>query len=359
MRTLTLADELRQRGAEVTFLTREYPGNMNIFLESVKKYQVLLLNGEVENEQPGPEKKRFCADDRLLEVPWQSDCLEAKEKIKTLFTHNDRIDWLIVDHYSLDVQWESSIREFVDKVMVIDDLANREHDADLLLDQNLYDGMESRYDGLVPGGCRKLLGPKYALLRPEFQEARKTLRERDGRIRRLMVFFGGSDPNNATMKVLRSFSNLGLENIEIDVVVGGANPKRDHILDHCKKFDNIQYHYNVDNIAMLMAAADLFVGSGGTSTWERCCLGLPSMVVAVADNQVGISKSIDDHGMGIFMGSSGSVSAQAFHDTIFELNRSPEKLVAMNKRCLAVVDGLGVPRVAEFIAAFGSNGAVS
>ena len=357
MRTLTLADELRLNGAEITFITREHVGNMIDHLTE-KKYPVLILEGGTGKEHQATESHVDNEEEGWLGKTWQEDYFETREKIEGCFSGKDHIDWLVVDHYSLDSRWESSIREVVDKVMVIDDLASRDHDADILLDQNLHDGMETRYDGLVPGGCRKLLGPKYALLRPEFQEARKTLRERDGRIRRLMIFFGGSDLNNATMKVLHSFSKLGLENIEIDVVVGSANPKRDHILDYCKKYDNIQYHYNVDNMAMLMAAADLFVGSGGTSTWERCCLGLPSMVVAVADNQVGISKSIDDHGMGIYLGLTGSVNDNIIRNTINEFQRSPEKLLAMNKRCLAAADGLGATHVADIIAAFGITGIV-
>src|SRR5690606_26558309 len=131
--------------------------------------------------------------------------------------------------YSIDIQWELKLRTYVNRIMVIDDLANRRHDCDLLLDQNLYENMEQRYMGLVPETCKLLLGPRYALLRPEFREARKKLRPRDGTVRRILIFFGGTDPTNETLKAIEAVRLLNCSDIEVDVVVGAKNPHRDLI----------------------------------------------------------------------------------------------------------------------------------
>jgi len=186
MRCLTLADELRERGAEIVFVCRDFAGNLCGYTEGNLKHAA------------------------WLGADWQTDARQVEEIIKDFNTHPD---WLVVDHYALDERWERYLRSYVKKIMVIDDLADRPHDCDLLLDQNFYENLESRYDGLAPSGCKKLLGPKYALLRPEFREERKNLRKRDGYVKRIMIFFGGSDPTNETTKALEAVRMLNRPDI--------------------------------------------------------------------------------------------------------------------------------------------------
>ena len=153
------------------------------------------------------------------------------------------IDWLIVDHYSLDCQWESALRRYAKHIMVIDDLANRKHDCDLLLDQNCYLDMENRYTDLAPWHCNLLLGPKYALLRKEFVEARKKAKVRDGNVKRILVFMGGSDPANETKKALDALNAVKFSGV-VDVVVGMQNQYKDEIKDICAKNKKLDYNAN-------------------------------------------------------------------------------------------------------------------
>lgn len=277
MRCLTLADDLRQKGAEINFVCREEPGNLINHIGS-KRYKVYRL-------------------------PAGIDLNEEKRCTKTILSeYETKPDWLIIDHYDIDVSYESSLRKYVKKIMVIDDLANRRHDCDLLLDQNLCENMKTRYEGLVPEHCQKLLGPKYALLRSEFREARKNLRQRNGNVKRILIFFGGSDPTNETSKALEAMRLLNRPDIAVDVVIGAANPHKEQIGLICSAMSNITFHCQVDNIAQLMANADLAIGAGGTTTWERCYLGLPTIVIILAENQSDIAKYLEKVGIAINLG---------------------------------------------------------
>ena len=233
--------------------------------------------------------------------------------------------------------------------MVIDDLADRPHDCDLLLDQNLYEGLERRYDGLVPDHCERLLGPRYALLRPEFAAARKTLRHRDGRVRRILVFFGGSDLSNETAKALEAIRLLNRTDIAVDVVVGVSNPKGDQIREICRGMPNIHFHLQVENMAELMALADLAIGAGGTTTWERCCLGLPSLVLVLADNQREVVEVMTDAGAMRNVGWHADVTSSGLAEVLQMALTSPDYLNAMSERSFAIMGGRDAASGVEWI----------
>ncbi|MBW2737276.1 MAG: UDP-2,4-diacetamido-2,4,6-trideoxy-beta-L-altropyranose hydrolase [Deltaproteobacteria bacterium] len=240
---------------------------------------------------------------------------------------------------------------------VIDDLADRPHDCDLLLDQNFYENLESRYDGLAPSGCKKLLGPKYALLRPEFREERKNLRKRDGYVKRIMIFFGGSDPTNETTKALEAVRMLNRPDIAVDVVVGSANPNKDKINKLCASMANVAYHCQVENMAQLMTAADLFIGGGGSTTWERCCLELPGLIMATAMNQEAITVGCDQAGIGIHINKSKNISPNQIQIEIEKMFLNQTALLTMGKKSANMVDGKGANHVASFLTGCEKQGA--
>ena len=338
MRCLTLADEVRREGHTVTFICRELPGNLCELIEK-KGYHVYRL--------PFQDKNRIQTVQDVsswLGATWRED---AEQTISVLqeISIASKIDWLVVDHYALDIQWERMMRPYVKRIMVIDDLANRPHDCDLLLDQNLYENMEQRYMGLVPETCKLLLGPQYALLRPEFREARKKLRPRDGVVRRILIFFGGTDPTNETLKAIEAVRLLNRYDIEVDVVVGANNPHRDLVKKKCEALPNFHYHCQVDNMAELMVKADLAIGAGGSTTWERYCLGLPSILIAVASNQVFISKSSARQNIDVFLGEASQVTVCDIKEAVeYFLNNTFDSLI--HKKMTSIVDGQGVSRVA-------------
>jgi UDP-2,4-diacetamido-2,4,6-trideoxy-beta-L-altropyranose hydrolase len=243
----------------------------------------------------------------------------------------------VVDHYALDAIWESVLRTASKKIMVIDDLANRQHDCDLLLDQNYYINLEQRYKGLVPEHCITLLGPGYVLLRPEFGEARKRLRVRDGKVSRILVFLGGSDPSNITGKILDVLKQLSLQEITIDVVVGISNPNKNVIQRLCRKMQNAQYHCQVSNMAELIKKADIAIGAGGATTWERCILGLPTLTLVFADNQLQTTLDLDAKGVIKYIGWADKISATEITFSMEQFINNPTLLSNLSKQSLLVM----------------------
>lgn len=262
MRCLALADRLRAAGAEVTFLCRDLPGQMS-HLAVEQGFDAVMLPGD----------SMEC--DRQTDAEWTLAALDGRKSC----------DWLIVDHYGLDAAWERLLRPRVGRIMVIDDLADRPHDCDLLLDQNLTDRPSNRYDRLTPPHCRKLLGLIHVLLRREFYDLRRKMMPRDGAVRRIMISFGGGDPTGETEKALAAVRLAGGDEIAVDVVIGGANRRRVEIETQARSSPHARVYNQTADMARLMAEADLALGGGGVSTWERCMLGLPAMVVVQAENQ--------------------------------------------------------------------------
>lgn len=313
MRCLTLAGQLKETGSEVIFICSDLPGNLASLI--VKDgYRVFLI----------PYLK-VSKDEK-----WKRD---LENTVNLLTALNNPIDLLVVDHYGLDYRWEAPLRKFVKEIMVIDDLANRQHDCNILLDQNLYQNMNKRYEGLVPLNCKKMLGPKHALLRPEFYEARRKLRPRDGIVKRILVFFGGSDPTNETVKALRAIQMLNRPDIAVDVVVGMSNPFKAEIQQICATMPKTSYYCQVNNMAELMTVADLAIGAGGTATWERCFLGLPSIVVAVAENQVVTSQALNEYGGCIYLGNSTNFDEKRLINIVSYLISDPSNLKNIAKAC--------------------------
>jgi UDP-2,4-diacetamido-2,4,6-trideoxy-beta-L-altropyranose hydrolase len=340
MRCLALADELRQQGAEVLFIIRQHPSNLIGLVEN-KGFAVARLPLAEFNYVASPEDALHA---EWLSVSWLQDATDTVAALG-----EKRPDWLIVDHYAIDRRWEEKLRPAVGKIMVIDDLENRQHDCDLLLDQNLHDNMGNKYEGLVPAACEKLLGPRYALLRQEFRKARQTLAKRSGIVRRILIFFGGSDPTNETAKALEAFCMLNRPDIFADVVVGKANPRRHELKLLCDKLTRVAYHCQVDNMADLMVSADLALGAGGTATWERCALGLPTVVISVSDNQLDLASTAARQGIVLFLGTSSNVSSDLIKSALNVFVNSPESLSAFSANSLATVDAKGCQRVGAFL----------
>ena len=344
-RCLTLADALRRRGASVFFICGELHGNRNEFIGN-KGYVVHALPPRMS----GDKGKSFPAHRHWSGIDWEIDAMNTLGFLAGM----PKLAWLVVDHYALDMRWERQMLPFAEKIMVIDDLADRLHECDLLLDQNLHRGPELRYEGLVPDRCERLLGPAYALLRPEFSAARKELRRRDGSVRRIFVFFGGSDLSSETVKTLEAIRLVNRSDIAVDVVVGASNPCEGRIREICKGMHGIRCHYQVDNMAELMAAADLAIGAGGTTTWERCCLGLPSLVMVLADNQREVADAMAAAGAIRNVGWHADVTSSALAEEIRAALASPGRLSAMSERSIAIMGGpeavSGAERISDRLA---------
>jgi UDP-2,4-diacetamido-2,4,6-trideoxy-beta-L-altropyranose hydrolase len=318
MRCLALADGLRAAGAEIAFIC----GPLSEHLSSLITQRGCRLATVTDGSDPAAS----------LSALGDAGC-----------------DWLVVDHYGLDARWETAMRARARRILAIDDLADRPHDCDVLLDQNLVAGMEHRYDALVPSSCERLLGPRYALLRQEFVAARATVAPRCGPVERVLISFGGGDAANHTAMALAALSSTGLQLRVVDVVVGGDHPRRAEIEAACRA-SGFQCHVQTGRMSELLAAADLAIGASGGTTWERCCLGVPSIVLPIASNQEPIAAETARRGLVYSLGAAAVTPATlAVHLTALVENVALRELMSHNGMC--VVDGRGVERVVRTLAA--------
>ncbi len=341
MRCLTLADKLRAQGAQTLFLCRNFPGHLHDIVEA---------RGHALHRLPLPDtpctpEAQAPAHAAWLGVAWQQD----SEQCAAALAAWERPDWLIVDHYAIDRRWEQRLRKHGRKIMVIDDLADRTHDCDLLLDQNLQSS-DVRYQGRLPENCRRLLGPRFALLRPEFAAWRTKRSTPDGHLHRLLVFFGSGDPHNFSATALQAIRASGLsEQCHVDLVLGAANPHRAAIEAIYRSLPTISVHTQTPNMAALMAEADLMIGAAGTTSWERCCLGLPAIVVSVADNQRENGRQLARHRAAIDLGDAAdaaNTSAEHLSKLLDKLAARPSFVRRLAQRALQITEGKGVDLLA-------------
>ncbi|MCL5781236.1 MAG: UDP-2,4-diacetamido-2,4,6-trideoxy-beta-L-altropyranose hydrolase [Firmicutes bacterium] len=330
MRCLTLANALKEKGQRTLFICRDFAGNIGKLIRG-KGHELYYL----------PERQnQIVSIDRVPHASWLGTnwWQDADETVAVLRQRFGRpVDWLVVDHYAIDERWEKAMRPYTKKIMVIDDLADRPHECDLLLDQNLYEDMDRRYDNLVPPGTVKLLGPRYALLRPEFYAARQNLRQRDGTVRRILVFFGGSDVTNETLKALKAIKMLNRPDIAVDVVLGSANPHKEEITAFCRDMPQVILYCQVENMAQLMVQADLAIGAGGTATWERCCVGLPVILLAVADNQKNMVEKLGKAGAAVALGEANLVKEKDLYQIMLRLTQNTEEIKLLSERAFTLV----------------------
>lgn len=290
MRCLTLAQALHENGANVQFICRQHKGNLieKIRSNGFKVYELELpyVAGEIEGKL---QHSHWLGVTQQEDAVACVDILEAKE-----------VSWLVVDHYALDKDWQLSLEPHCKKMMVIDDLADREHQCNVLLDQT-FNRHKEDYLGLVPKGCKLLLGPQYALLRPEFFKLRDYSLKRRIRpdFKQLLVNMGGLDIDNVTGQVLDALKDYCLSSSKkVVVILGKESPHLQIIMSKAKDLPyEVEIKVDVDNMAEMMANSDIAIGASGSSTWERCCLGLPTIQMVIAKNQEFSAQKLSINGV--------------------------------------------------------------
>lgn len=335
-RCMTLAQSLRQRGAEVRFLCRAHQGHLIGLLQQ---------EGLPATALPAPLASRSRSGAGVSGWLGATQAEDAAQTIAAL--GGEAPDWVVVDHYGLDAEWERHLRPHAGRLMVIDDLANRPHDCDVLLDQNFSLEGARRYAALVPPSCALLIGPRYALLHAAYAERRRTLRPRDGSVGSVLVFFGGSDRGNMTAGALAALSAPGLRHLEAVVVVGANNAHRTVLEQQCARRPNTRLLGPRPHLADLMAEADLAIGAGGATAWERMALGLPSIVASIADNQRPACEALAAGRLIDYAGEARHVTPDRLRRLVEEAIADPAWLVEQGSLSRLQVDALGVPRVAE------------
>lgn len=337
MRCLTLADALRQKGAQCTFVCRPNVGHL-LGLVAQRGHKALAL-GEQQQNFNGPADPAHAA---WLGTSWADD---AEQTMHALL--GQTVDWLVVDHYALDARWEEALRTQAKRIMVIDDLADRSHACDLLLDQT-FGRLAADYRPLVPDGCQLLCGSKYALLRPEFAALREYSLKRRAQpvLKELLINMGGVDKDNITGAVLRALQSRSLpEDCRLTVVMGQTAPWLKNVQDLAFSMQRpVRVLVGVDNMAQLMADSDLAIGAAGATSWERCCLGLPSIMLVVADNQLQVAKGLEEAGAALLCLSDQGLSKQ-LAVLLAKLCADSEQIALLSKAAAKVANGTGAGAV--------------
>lgn len=344
MRCVTLCDSLRARGSEIHFICREQQGDLCSWLIERGFYVHTLPESSSPIAEADPDATNH--GDWLYGTQLQ-DAAQTVNVLNLIGKPN----WLLADHYSLSKVWHQGLRPYTEFLMVIDDLADRSYEADLLLDQNLGRTRDD-YQGLT--SAQVLAGLNYALLRPEFSVLRERVEVRDT-LKNIVVTLGGADANNATAGILDALKAFDGRLETITVILGASNPHFKAVdakrsLFHETKVCVVQ---GISNVGEEFAKADLAIGAAGGTSWERCALGLPTVVVQLAANQKLAADAL--HGTGAAIGIDIQDIAESLPFILQQLLTSPDKLRRMSKSAFALVDGKGVERVIDRMMSLSTN----
>ncbi len=313
-RCLTLARELQKMGGQIAFTGWRLGGTF--------------LSELVGNDFPVFELGKR-PDGGFTPDAWDQDT-DARSVLNLKF----KPDWIVVDHYALDKRWETIFKDQGIRLLAIDDLANRAHVSDLLLDQN--DSNAMRYQDLVPLKTGLLLGPPYALLSKEFQKQRLSPRFRHS-VQRILVLLGGTDPQDITSRVWAWMKDRLPQGIQVDVVIGRYHPAR-------QAFEALndlrcRVHVETNHVPELMQKSDLCIGAPGTVSWERCAAALPSLLVEIAPNQAPVARRLSEAEAAVTLGPVENVQKRDFLQWFDVLLNSPARLASMSRAAHALLGG--------------------
>ncbi len=336
MRCLTLADALKKKGAQCEFICRELPGHLIEYIRD-KGYIVhsLALHSNI--------------DTNLAHSQWLGATQAEDAQACVPLLAQMQPDWLVVDHYALDARWESMLLAHSGKVMVIDDLADRTHACQLLLDQT-FGRSSADYRQWVPSDCTLLCGSNYALLRPEFEALRpySLQRRAQPRLQQLLVTLGGVDKDNITTQVLNALLGCPLpSDCEITVVMGATAPWLAEVQQQAQTMPwSTTVRVGINTMAQLMAESDLAIGAAGATSWERCCLGLPTIIVVLAENQRHAAILLERAGAASLIPGHEPLAIE-LAESVTSLKQSATSLHELVDGAKAIADGMGTLRVLE------------
>ena len=325
MRCLTLAKIFKKKNYLVRFIINEFDKNSLTILKK-NKFKV-----------------------NSLKIKNKNLTILQDAKLTRDFIIKKKIDspYLIIDNYKINKNWESILKKIVYKIIVIDDMMISKHNCDLLINQNyLIKNEEKYYDGLIPKNCKLLNGTKYAILRPEFAKLRKISKPRK-KLNKILISFGGADPTNETTKVLKAFKNINLVKLKLVVIAGNSNSNKKNIKKLTDQIINSKFYTYSEKIGYFMVNSDLAIGGAGTTTWERCCLGLPSIISILSVNQKQIGNSLSKIKCVKNLGLANKLSVKDYESAIKKLDNKTLLQMSINSKKL--VDGKGANRVVNEI----------
>ena len=333
MRCLNLAQALAKKGVSVKFICRGLDGNIS---------ERVLQSGFTVCELDNKTDLGFILDQHL----------DAMETIQTVIKSNalGSKPIVIVDHYGAGIEWQSEVRQKF-PLMVIDDLADHNHNCDILLNQNLYPEGKDLYKGLINSDAQILIGPFYALLSDHFPRLRPQSPTVRTSAERIVVSFGGSDLDNNTLKAIKSATHPSYDAIRVDVVIGKNHPDKESLQQISSLHRNVFLHSYIENFAEFLTGCDIMIGAGGVTQWERCCLGIPGIILSIAENQTRIAANIANMKAGIYLGWHQDVTIEHIRSALDTLISDISLRQEMAEAACALTDGKGAQRAADIILA--------
>lgn len=349
MRCLTLADAMREQGYACHFICREHPGNLIEFIRAQGHQAYSLTCPPMVVNSCSKDDGSSLAHAAWLAASQHEDAVACQELLEQI-----KPQWLVVDHYALDSRWEQMLKPYYGQLMVIDDLADRSHQCDLLLDQTFGRSAED-YTARVPANCNVLCGTHFALLRPEFAKMRmqSLQRRKNPEVKHILVTMGGVDSANTTGSILDGLDKADLpDGCEVTVVMGTSAPWLDSVRQQAASTSYpTTVLAGVSNMARLMTDSDLTIGAAGSTSWERCCLGLPAVMLVLADNQELVAAGLQAAGAVVVLPSADAIDVE-LPRAINGLLAEPFRMERMSAAGARLVDGLGVQRVVDAMGAY-------
>tara|TARA_B100000965_G_scaffold28469_1_gene21092 strand:- start:10253 stop:11323 length:1071 start_codon:yes stop_codon:yes gene_type:complete len=336
IRCLKLAKELKSRGHEIFFISRDHEGNLIDLIE--ENFQVYKLSLS--------DKNLYREDDdyqNWLGEESSQDMHQTIEIIKEL-----KIDVLVVDHYGISSDWELGIKKEVQKLVVIDDIWTKDHCCDVLINHN-YTDRKNNYSSSLYKDTKLLLGPKFAIIDEEYKKLADQKHFDKDKLENILIYFGNSDLYNLTKIVLKILLKPKFKKFEKNFVVSSSNSYLDNLLDLAKKDKKLNVFFDLPNLVNIMNKSDICIGAGGVTNLERLCVGLPSVVIAVADNQLDSCQSLKNDGFIYFLGEAKDINSNDIYDNICKIFNSTDDLKNKSLKGKSLVDGNGIKRIVKHI----------
>ena len=339
MRCLTLAKLMRGCGnVDIFFICRDLEGNIASVVSDNDFNLIMLSNAEHNSNLSGYEA--------WLTVSQEQDADETIDAVGSISSER-HVDYVIVDSYAIDEIWEKKLRPYTKKIFVIDDLANRKHDCDFLLDQTYGIENANKYCGLVPSHCVQFLGTSYSLLKLEYRKLRNEIHLLRQGIKYVLVFFGGSDDTGETVKFLEALRRNRFEQYHFIVIIGGGNQKKNIIRTYCDEIDNVEFHCQVDNMEYYISICDLAFASAGVNTWERCVLGLPSFITVTSDNQREIAAKMREQNAAVILGDFEDVNSEDYSKALCRIDKID--IASLSKNAARLMENNGIDELLKVI----------
>jgi UDP-2,4-diacetamido-2,4,6-trideoxy-beta-L-altropyranose hydrolase len=277
--------------------------------------------------------------------PFKDELMDAKNVIRVLNNYSKGL--IVIDHYELNISWHKNISSYVHKLIVLDDMANRNVFCHLLINSGCFN--KNSYKSLIPDFCELFLGSDYVILKPEYQHYKKNRLNKQ--INRVLIFMGGADTKNVTTKLIYAFSDSKFDAIKFDVVIGTNNSKLIHIEKLIESKNNFMTYHNKPHLADLMHEADFAIGAGGNSVWERICVGLPCAVITLSENQIFLTNKLHNYNLVNYLGHFDQITVEDIRQFLIrEISTGDirKQFANANKLC----DGLGADRIVKKILSF-------